>query len=126
MKNKVIVAALSIFIMHSSASCGVADVSAPVKNFVVPLGLYAAGFLFAHHTLVDCGYRYIDIKKVYYACKEQLTEESKGLLSEQEIEFFSRLQGISAMPSVYWREIASTAITIALFYAGTRCLRQAL
>ena len=124
MKSKLILA-LSVFI-----SCSGMSARPCVENIVVPLlgaaGFYTAGTWFFKETLKDWGYRFIDVKKKYYACEEGLKEESNGLLSEREIEFFSRVQAISAIPEVYWREIASTAITIALFYAGTRCLRQAL
>jgi hypothetical protein len=71
--------------------------------------------------LVDMWYRYLQTKEVVLECEQELRENASDVLTEREIKFWSFIQGLSRVPSLWWRELCATALTIA-FVDGTRKL----
>ncbi len=125
MNKKLLIMLLTITLAHNTISLR-ADAQAILVPLAAATGFFATGTWFAKETIRDMGFRFIDLKRVYFVTQDDLHDESKGLLTEKEIEFFSRLQAITAIPEVYWREITSSAITATLFYLGAKCLRKAI
>lgn len=96
----------------------------PVRLLIATSAFTTAGWLLGE-TLLDCGHRYIDCKKVALEYAEDLKEyDEEHLLTEKEISFWAIIQGISAMPKTYWRELIASGCTLALICVGLQYLRK--
>ena len=96
----------------------------PTRLLIAVSAFVTAGWLFGE-TLLDCGNRYIDCKKIALEYAEDLKEyDDEHILTEQEISFWAVIQGISAVPKQYWRELMATGCTLALICVGMQQLKS--
>lgn len=100
----------------------VSEISPEIKNTIVRL--LVAGFVTyaSGEILVDAWYRYLRSKEVVLQCAEELRRDAGDILTENEIKFWSFIQGLSRVPCIWWRELCATALTIAIVQSSRKLL----
>lgn len=78
----------------------------------------------AAETIKDMGYRDLFSRQQTNIFKQELTEDSDGLLTERAINNWGKVQYLSTIPDIWWREIVSASFTGLLGYFALRILKD--
>ena len=88
--------------------------------------LLATGMAWIKEILRDSGHRYLPCKEIANAYYKELQEDAGDTLSEKELLLWSSVQGVSAVPRYFWREIIATGVTTIFTYFGMKALYKGL
>lgn len=101
------------------------NIQASAVPKLIKAGLfYAAGTWLFGETLLDGGHRYLQYKTIIQEYRWALLKDSEGHLSKNELNICAIIQGISNIPKIFWREMLAGALSLYLFYLGTKSLLE--
>jgi len=96
----------------------------PIRLIIAASVFATAGWL-SGEILLDWGYPYMECKKIALEYAEDLKEyDEEHLLTEKEISVLTAIQGISAIPKKYWRELIASGCALTLICVGIQQLRS--
>ena len=123
MKKIVFITLFALLVSISKSSAITKD---PLNLAIAASAFTATVWLFGE-TLKDCGHRYLQCKKIALSyAKDLKQDDTKEILTDREILGWSTIQGISAVPEKYWRELTAFGLQAVLMYIGIQSLRDKL